>query len=138
MKMTHKKGFTLSEVMVVVIIIGVIVGLSFPRFTVAVERMRSSEGVDILTALLASQRRFALENGGAFRDGTGGGNALANGDLDIDIPASPNFDVPLISNNAAQVARIDRSSGEYFITIDSLGNLTCTDTGTGICPKMGL
>lgn len=146
-KSHSKKGFTLSEVMVVVIIIGIIAGLSFPRFTVAVERMRSSEGVGILTALLSAQKRFNLENG-QYRQGSGGSSEIVNGDLDIDIPASPNFLTPYIYGGPgvggqctpiAVIIRPDPSTNPmYVFFIDEFGNLWCTDGGSyNFCSKMG-
>lgn len=137
MKIVDQRAMTLSEILVVVIIVGIMASLVLPRYPIVVERTRITEGVQILTALLGAQRRFALENSGAFQDGTGGGNALAPGDLDIDIPASLNFNIPLIFNNPAGVATINRTGGAYSFSIDSQGNLTCVDGGSGLCQKMG-
>jgi len=121
-------GFTLMEVVIVVMIIATIAALAMPRVSVVIERNRSSEGVGIITALLGSQTRYQLENG-AF---TG---TLAN--LDITIPASPNFFAPTIAA-ANPIASIERNSTlySYTLSISSAGTISCVPS-PGICTKIG-
>ena len=120
-------GFTMLEIMVVIIIIGTISALTFPRFTSGMEKIRAGEAINTLTTLLAAQQRFALENGGQFKNGTGGANNLASGDLDVDIPASGSFDIPKIFNDANGVANITRTGNtpDYRLTISAAGAITC-------------
>ena len=141
MRIVNKKSFTLMEIIVVVIIVGVLAGLALPRFSIVVEKVRSSEGVQILTTLLTAQKRYAMENGGSYQNGSGLSNMLADGDLDVNIPQPANFNVPYIYNNPAQVALIQRQIAPitftYGLSIDANGNITCTDyAGYTYCSKI--
>ena len=130
------KGFTLMEVLVVVVIIGAIAGFALPSYSTHVERVRASEGVQLLTSLLAAQERYRIENS-AYA------TAMAN--LDIDLPNASNFTVPPnLYNGAARVATIARSNGSYTLCINSTGIVSCNGAanvcsqyaagGAGICP----
>ena len=139
--MADKKSFTLMELVIVVIVIGVLAGLALPRFQTAMERVRSSEGVHTLTVLLAAQKRYAMENGGAYKLGSGASNHLAPGDLDVDIPPSNYFDVPYIYSSPAITVRVVRQDGSailYTLDMNENGNITCTNgSGYSFCSKMG-
>ncbi len=58
MKMRSKSGFTLLEIIIVVIIIGVLASLALPRFFRTVEYSRASEALNSLTALRGATERF--------------------------------------------------------------------------------
>lgn len=129
-------GFTLMELMVAVIIIGVLAGVSLPVYTTHVERVRASEGVQLLAVLLSAQERYRLENGTY---------ATAIADLDVDIPNAANFTVPPgLFNSTAKVATLARSDGSYTLCIDSTGVISCDGSadicaqyaagGVGVCP----
>ena len=55
-------GFTLMELMVVLVIIGVMIGMSAPRFGRAIEQSRADFAVANLRAIWAAQRLYWLEN----------------------------------------------------------------------------
>ncbi|MBL7197237.1 MAG: prepilin-type N-terminal cleavage/methylation domain-containing protein [Candidatus Omnitrophica bacterium] len=57
-------GFTLLELVVVVIIIGILAALAIPRYMVTTERARSAEGVLILDGIRKSQMRYYQQWGG--------------------------------------------------------------------------
>ena len=130
------KGFTLMEVLVVVVIIGAIAGFALPSYSTHVERVRATEGVQLLTSLLAAQERYRIENS-AYA------TAMAN--LDIDLPNAANFTVPPnLYDDAARVATIVRSDNNYTLCINSTGVVSCSGAanicshyaagGVGICP----
>lgn len=127
-------GFTLMEVLVVVTIIGVLASVAVPSYATHIERVRSSEGVNSLTALLASQKRFQLENSPNY--------AAALASLDIDIAASNNFAVPTVANDTTAVASIQRNGAAgYNLSIDEDGVIACacpvSCTPADICAKLG-
>jgi len=122
-------GFTLIEVITTIVIVGVLASLALPRFGGAIERMRATEGVQILTALLGAQRAYEIETG-AY--------ATALADLDVEIPHADNFSVGTITvaNDPNNVAEIDRTGG-YTLSIDEDGEINCTAGGSITCATAG-
>ncbi|MFH1359587.1 MAG: prepilin-type N-terminal cleavage/methylation domain-containing protein [Candidatus Omnitrophota bacterium] len=144
-KLVSTKGFTLVEITIVVIIIGILAGLALPRLSFVVERQRSTEGTNILAAIRAAQERWRLESG----------NYTANIlDLDIGVPGlngepfPRNFNAPVLQNGGGggnctnnRLASIVRTGVLYTLEICGQGdpaNIFCTDgTIPNICSKMG-
>ncbi len=60
----EKRGFTLVELAVVIVIIGVLAAFGVPRFREAVERSKSGEAFNYLSALRSSQERYHSRTGG--------------------------------------------------------------------------
>lgn len=76
-----RKGFSLVELAVVVIIIGVLAAFGVPRFRDAVERSKASEAFSFLASVRSAQERFQARQGKY---------ATKIGDLDISVTA-PKF-----------------------------------------------
>ena len=130
----QNKGFTMLEIVIVIIIVGILSTLAIPRFTSTVERVRAAEGVQMLTALLGAQKAFQLENAG---------NYSTDPDLlDIEIAIASNFDVPPTVLNpgdpvANPIARIRRTAA-YWLEINENGVIDCVDAGvTFTCAQAG-
>jgi prepilin-type N-terminal cleavage/methylation domain-containing protein len=124
-RLKNNAGFTLSEIITVIIIIGITASLALPRFNNTFERMRASEGVQILTALLGAQRAYEFENG-AY--------ATNPNLLDVTIDRSSNFLLPPTVDNpgnpANPIARIRRiGGGGYWLQINEEGTIDCTNQG---------
>ncbi len=66
MKYVGKKilrwGFTLLEVLIVLVIMAVMAGLALPSYTSSVERMRTTEAVEHLIAVRSAMQRHYMEN----------------------------------------------------------------------------
>lgn len=123
-----KRGFTLTEIIITVIIVGVLASVAIPRFTGSIERVKAAEGVHLLTALLGAQKAFKFENGGYAAN-------LAV--LDIDFPTPPsNFASPTAANNANAVASITRTGG-YTLSINENGTISCSNNGGITCGRAG-
>ncbi len=125
------KAFTLIELIVVIVVIGILTGLAIPRFIHTVEKSRIAEAINILETLRNAQEVYKLENGVYTA-------VLTN--LDVTIPASKNFSVPDVAT-ANPIASIERNAGgyRYTLTIDSDGTLRCGGTvnPAGICATLG-
>jgi len=73
-----KKGFTLLELMIVVVIIGILASVAIPSYSSLVERGRGAEARQVLSYLRARAIEFYNENP------AGGGTAISNADLRLD------------------------------------------------------
>ena len=127
------RGFTLLEIMVTIIIIGVIAVIAIPRFNYAVEKTKSAEGVHILESLREAQKAYYFEHESYA-------NSLEGQQLEIDPNdfVSKNFNTPEISNDSNKVASIKRNeSPGYILSIDEAGNISCSAGSSDICKKIG-
>jgi prepilin-type N-terminal cleavage/methylation domain-containing protein len=123
-----KKGFTLLELLTVVIIISILTSIALPQFFKAAERARASEAVGILGSLRAAQLRYYTQHG-----------RLANNvdDLDVDVLGLKYFDMPqvidpLYSDENVMIAWIQRLEeidnpgyGSYTLEIYINGDIKC-------------
>jgi len=64
-----REGFTLVEVLIVIIIIGVLAGLAIPMYRSTAERSKKAEALYVLSAMRQSEGRF-FATGGAYTDNT--------------------------------------------------------------------
>lgn len=97
-------GFTLIEIMIVVIIIGVLAGVAVPLYSKAVERSRISEAANILASIRDAEMRYALEYGN-YTSGN-----LAALDINVTDPGKY-FDFDTLGNGAPDNA--DPLDGTY-------------------------
>jgi prepilin-type N-terminal cleavage/methylation domain-containing protein len=79
-----RAGFTLVELAVVIVIIGVLAAFGVPRFLKSVERSKAAEAFNYLSAVRDSQERYQAQNGTYADDVT---------KLDISFPAPKYFTV---------------------------------------------
>lgn len=77
----HKSGFTLLELLVVVLIIGILAAIALPQYRKSVERANAAEALPILKALWQAQQSHYLSHGSY---------ATKFSDLDVDIPWTGN------------------------------------------------
>lgn len=80
----HRKGFTLIEIMMVVVIIGVMVTIALPQYVKIVEKGRSSEARVMLGQIRSLQNLYFLEHD-AY--------SLTFADLQLNVPlaCNPNY-----------------------------------------------
>lgn len=110
----NKKGFTLTELMAVVIIIGVLSGIGLGTYKKSVERSYFSEGQASGASIAEAVIRYTQENG-AYK---------------------PNFDELDISLANSAVNAKDRykiSSNNFCYTISAYNKVTAARTNEGNC-----
>ena len=66
---SKQRGFTLVELAIVIVIIGVLASFGVPRFRDAVERSKAGESMNYLSAVRAARRMLALHSRGPHQPG---------------------------------------------------------------------
>ena len=93
-----RRGFTLVELAVVIVIIGVLAAFGVPRFLKSVERSKAAEAFSFLSAVRSSQERYLAQYGQYSTDLTL---------LDIQYPQPAYFSVGTVS--AGSTSQIQNS-----------------------------
>lgn len=130
-KRFNNRGFTLIEILIVVIIIAVLAGLAVPMFQGTVERSRRAEAIQNLSATRASLLRYFAQNNtyvGAtfanidFNPNVGGGGQTAHFTYAIGGLAAATFTVTATRN------AVNGGDGASTVTINQAGVVG----GTGV------
>ena len=118
--MITNKGFTLVELAVVIVIIGVLAAFAVPRFRASVERSKAAEAFNYLSAIQAAQERYHAKQGTYASDVA---------DLDIQFTAPKYFSVGEVAGDSLETGwslTLTRSGnaagyGEYTVTFTQEG-----------------
>ena len=117
-KLKYNNGYTMIEVLIVLIILAALVAIAVPRYQAATEKMKSQEGVNILYSILGAYNRYEIDNGTP---------PTQLSQLDIEIPNAENFNAPSLSGAAGTVATIQHSGApSYTLSIDTDGEISCS------------
>lgn len=114
------RGFTLTELVIVVIIVGILAAIASPLFVKAVKKGKAAEAYAELGAIRGAMERYYLENGFSYTGAT-------FDNLDIDHPngiASRKFNYQLTvsSGSAYRVIAQYITDSNFWIRIDQDGD----------------
>jgi prepilin-type N-terminal cleavage/methylation domain-containing protein len=125
-----KGGFTLIEMMIVVVIIGILAALAIPKFMRAGAKSKQSEAKEVLKQIYTMQRAYFIENdsyclNGVVADATNQ-NAFAILAIEIMPTARYSYTMAVIGQTqftCTARANLDDDAAIDTWTIDNNGNL---------------
>ncbi len=104
----HKNGFTLLELLMVVIIIAILASIALPQYIRAAERSRAAEAIQLIGAIRSSELRYAAQSNA---------NVYTTVLTELDVTFGPNarWAAPVIKAAAGPIgaATTARSAGQF-------------------------
>ena len=108
----NRKGFTLIELIIVVIIIGILAAIAAPMMAGNVQKARRSEAVAALGSIRTAARMYAAEHGGTYPASLAEINAYINGPGNPDLNGQNyNFGNYHLGAVAVNIANADGLAG---------------------------
>lgn len=131
--MRRHSGFTLTEILIVLAIVGLLASIAIPAYDQYVQRANRSAAQQFMLDLASRAEQYRLD---ARNYPTGIGTAA--GEIDVAVPddASDYYDIDIAANNGATPPTYTitatpkagtQQEGESTLTLDSAGNRTPAD-----------
>lgn len=123
--MAGRKGFTLIELIVVAVIVGLLAAFAIPNLINSIEQTKAQEAKNNLLAISAAQQKYFEDNGSYYY----GASPIAN--LSLSAVANDRFSYNC--SNASVPYQCTATDGTVTLTTTGSG-VNCT-VGGGYCPS---
>ncbi len=133
-KIRNRQGFTLIELMIVVVIIGILAALAIPRFMTATTKAKQSEAKGILKQVYTMQRTHFQQHGVYIAAADNGAAGWTTIGVEIPVDAAYVYSCAITASTftATGTANLDDDATMDTWTMDEQGTLTATsDDATG-------
>lgn len=136
----RQSGFTLMELMIVVVIVGILSGVAFPAYKAYVDRAKRSEGKAFLMEVAARQERYYFDHNSYASDATNLGYssttpASDEGHYSLANPIAAGSSGSITTSYVLKITTVspwvDDTCGS-FLTLDSKGAQD-SETSDAIC-----
>jgi len=134
MRNRNNKGFTLIELMIVVVIIGILAALAIPRFMRSTTKSKQSEAKQLLKQIYTLQHAYRQEFNAYACNGLVADHTAPAvfATIGVDISASARYQYTMAATattftcTAAAIIDLDDDATVDTWTIDDQGTLLCT------------
>ncbi len=129
-----QKGFTLAELLIVIVILGILGGIALPRFYPQQEKARVAEAVAMLSAIRQGEMGYHLENG-EYLDLAYNSAETEWVKIGIDRPLDSQFRYSVDGGSSGTgLATAERQKGDYSASGKNTIELSINGTWTGDHP----
>ena len=143
-RMASEEGFTLVELLVVMLILGLLAAIAIPSFFNQRDKARDADAKELVRTAQTAMETYATDNGGSYAAATpaalitientlnnaNGGTGAKDGDALSVTSTATTYTVTVASSNTPNTFSISRAAGGGT-------TLDCDNDGNDGCPSSG-
>lgn len=133
--MKYRKGMTIMEIIVVLIIIAIAVVMIFPNFSTSIEKSRAGTVQSNLLAIYSAQQNYRNNNSNAYCLASCGSLAAIDTALSLNIQDDGTYfyDCSVLANVCTATRSNASSSPVLALTLNEPVNLSGSGTANPVC-----